>query len=103
MQVWEDLDLSPGLVPGRLDQVALRYKKNILLFYVDLVVVVVVVLALISPCSFFFFDIFNQQRVKELLARHQAIQASLTIWLRQEGAEWLWTDRYVSTRLLLLK
>ena len=44
MQVWEDLDLSPGLVPGRLDQVALRYKKNILLsicnilFYVDLVV-----------------------------------------------------------------
>ena len=49
MQVWEDLDLSPDLVPGRLDQVALRYKKNILLsisnisFYVDLVVVVVVV------------------------------------------------------------
>lgn len=45
---------------------------------------------------------FNQHRVKELLARHRAIQASSTRWLRQEGAEWLWTNRYVFTGLFNL-
>ena len=51
----------------------------------------------------FIFISFHQHRVKELLARHRAIQASLTRWSRQEGVEWLWTNRYVFTGLFLLK
>lgn len=68
----------------------------------DVAVAVVVTLALISQCFFFFVLIyFNRHRVKEQLARHQAIQASLTRWSRQEGVEWLWTNKYVFTGLFL--